>query len=71
MTWKRPVSRVRGASAGVGAPETHNANNRMAELWRRLGWDAPTPLPDGLSCGELAPGTPVAIGEPLFPRLHE
>ena len=44
---------------------------RMAELWRRLGWDAPTPLPDGLSWGELAPGTPVASGPPLFPRLDE
>ena len=44
---------------------------RMAELWRRLGWDAPTPLPEGLSWVGLAPGTPVASGSPLFPRLDE
>ncbi len=42
---------------------------RTAELWRRLGWDAPTPLSDGLSWGGLAPGTPVSSGPPLFPRL--
>ena len=29
---------------------------RMAELWRRLGWDAPTPLSEGLSWGCLAAG---------------
>ena len=44
---------------------------RMTELWRRLGWDAPTPLSDGLSWGGLAPGAPVASGEPLFPRLAD
>ena len=42
---------------------------RMAELWRRLGWDAPIPLSEGLSWGCLAPGTPVTPGPPLFPRL--
>ena len=29
---------------------------RMAELWRRLGWDAPTPLPEGLSWGRARAG---------------
>ena len=43
---------------------------RTAELWRRLGWDAPAALSEGLSWGGLAPGAPVASGEPLFPRLE-
>ncbi len=41
---------------------------RTAELWRRLGWDPPAPLGDGLTWGRLVPGTPVVDGEPLFPR---
>jgi len=41
---------------------------RMAELWRRLGWQPPEPLQDGLSWGGLRPGTPVTVGPPLFPR---
>jgi methionyl-tRNA synthetase len=41
---------------------------RMAELWRRLGWQPPAALREGLSWGQLRPGTPVVAGEPLFPR---
>jgi methionyl-tRNA synthetase len=41
---------------------------RLAELWRRLGWKPSEPLRDGLSWGQLQPGTPVVAGEPLFPR---
>ena len=41
---------------------------RTAELWRRLGWQPPEPLRDGLAWGQLSPGTPVTPGEPLFPR---
>ena len=41
---------------------------RMAELWRRLGWQPPKSLKDGLSWGKLQPGTTVNAGPPLFPR---
>ena len=41
---------------------------RMAKLWHRLGWQPPAPLQDGLSWGELRPGTQVVSGPPLFPR---
>ncbi len=41
---------------------------RMAELWRRLGWHPPSPLKDGLTWGALEPGTAVVPGPPLFPR---
>jgi len=41
---------------------------QMAELWRRLGWQAPASLPDGLSWGLLQPGAQVVAGPPLFPR---
>jgi methionyl-tRNA synthetase len=41
---------------------------RMAKLWHRLGWQPPAPLQDGLSWGELLPGTQVVSGPPLFPR---
>jgi methionyl-tRNA synthetase len=41
---------------------------RMAELWRRLGWRPPASLRDGLGWGELQAGTRVAAGPPLFPR---
>ena len=42
---------------------------RMGELWRRLGWEAPTALSEGLGWGGLEPGSPVTPGPPLFPRL--
>jgi methionyl-tRNA synthetase len=41
---------------------------QMAELWRRLGWQATAPLRDGLSWGLLQPGAQVVAGPPLFPR---
>ncbi len=41
---------------------------RIAELWHRLGWRPPTPLKQGLTWGELQPGTPVVSGPPLFPK---
>ncbi len=44
---------------------------RMAELWRRLGWQPPILLKDGLSWGSLQPGTQVIPGPPLFPREVE
>jgi methionyl-tRNA synthetase len=43
---------------------------RMRELWRRLGWQPPTPLRDGLSWGSLQPGSTVVAGPPLFPRVE-
>jgi methionyl-tRNA synthetase len=42
---------------------------RTAELWRRLGWQPPEPLKDGLVWGELEPGSLVVAGPPLFPRI--
>jgi methionyl-tRNA synthetase len=45
-------------------------SERMAELWRRLGWQPPGRLSEALSWGGLTPGTPVAPGPPLFPRLE-
>lgn len=41
---------------------------QMAELWRRLGWQAAEPLSDGLQWGKLQPGSLVSSGPPLFPR---
>jgi methionyl-tRNA synthetase len=41
---------------------------RMAELWRRLGWQPPEPLHTALAWGLLAPGSQIISGEPLFPR---
>jgi methionyl-tRNA synthetase len=41
---------------------------RIAELWRRLGWQPPASLRDGLQWGGLRPGAAVASGPPLFPR---
>jgi len=41
---------------------------RMSELWRRLGWQPPTPLKHGLAWGALQPGMAVVPGPPLFPR---
>ena len=41
---------------------------RMAELWRRLGWKHPAQLGSSLDWGLLRPGEPVTPGPPLFPR---
>lgn len=41
---------------------------KTAELWRRLGWQAPEDLRAGLAWGLLRPGSKVVTGEPLFPR---
>jgi methionyl-tRNA synthetase len=41
---------------------------RVSELWRRLGWQPPETLREGLRWGGLQPGTPVVEGPPLFPR---
>jgi methionyl-tRNA synthetase len=41
---------------------------RMVELWRRLGWQPPASLADGLDWGKLQPGARVVSGPPLFPR---
>jgi methionyl-tRNA synthetase len=41
---------------------------RMAELWRRLGWQPPGALHEGLRWGALQPGSAVVTGPPLFPR---
>ena len=41
---------------------------RMAELWRQLGWKPPEPLRDGLQWGGLQPGTEVVPGSALFPK---
>jgi methionyl-tRNA synthetase len=41
---------------------------RMAELWRRLGWTPPERLGDALAWRELQPGPEVMTGPPLFPR---
>ncbi|MDP6779728.1 MAG: class I tRNA ligase family protein, partial [Candidatus Latescibacteria bacterium] len=42
---------------------------RMAELWRRLGWQPSDRLSEALSWGGLKPCSPVAPAPPLFPRL--
>ena len=44
---------------------------RVGELWRRLGWQAPARLQDGLDWGTLQPGARVTSGPPLFPREVE
>lgn len=41
---------------------------KTAELWRRLGWQPPRPLRDGLEWGLLVGRTAVTSGPPLFPR---
>jgi methionyl-tRNA synthetase len=41
---------------------------RMVELWRRLGWQPPENLRDGLRWGSLQPGTEIVAGPPLFPK---
>jgi methionyl-tRNA synthetase len=41
---------------------------RIAELWRRLGWQPPQTLRDGLKWGELQPGSKIVSGPPLFPK---
>ncbi|MBN1581972.1 MAG: methionine--tRNA ligase [Anaerolineae bacterium] len=42
---------------------------RMAELWRRLGWQPPAALHQALGWGNLQPGMPVVAGPPLFPKV--
>ena len=42
---------------------------KTAELWRRLGWQAPADLLDGLAWGGLRPGSVVAGGEPLYLKI--
>ena len=42
--------------------------DRMAEVFHRVGWEIPAAIGDGLSWGQLQPGTPVIAGSPLFPR---
>ncbi len=44
---------------------------RMAELWRRLRWQAPTHLAEALNSEQLLSGTCVVGGPPLFPRYPE
>ena len=41
---------------------------RIAELWRRLGWQPSDNLRDGLQWGGLRPGAQVIEGPPLFPK---
>jgi len=41
---------------------------RTEELWRRLGWQPPKKLHEGLKWGGLQPGSAVGSGPPLFPR---
>lgn len=41
---------------------------KMSELWRRLNWQPPATLAEGLAWGGLEPGTPVTAGPPLFPK---
>jgi len=41
---------------------------RVAEIWHSLGWQTPDSLKDGLTWGQLEPGTPIVTGPPLFPR---
>jgi methionyl-tRNA synthetase len=44
--------------------------DRTAELWRRLGWQPPIDLREGLHWGSWQPGSRVETGEPLFPRIE-
>jgi methionyl-tRNA synthetase len=41
---------------------------RIAELWRRLGWQPSNSPRDGLQWGGLQPGAQVIEGPPLFPK---
>jgi methionyl-tRNA synthetase len=41
---------------------------RTAELWRRLGWQPPERLDEGLTWGGVAPGAAAMAGALLFPR---
>ena len=41
---------------------------KSAEIWRRLGWQAPEDLSRGLAWGGWQPGSPVQAGDGLFPR---
>jgi methionyl-tRNA synthetase len=44
---------------------------KALEVWRRLGWQPGELLHEGLAWGGLKPGSAVAGGEPLFPRIEE
>jgi methionyl-tRNA synthetase len=44
------------------------SDGRTGELWRRLGWQPPERLGEGLSWGGLQPWASVVLGPPLFPR---
>ena len=43
---------------------------KCAEIWQRLGWDAPDAPGDGLRWGGWQPGSTVTVGTPLFPRIE-
>jgi methionyl-tRNA synthetase len=43
---------------------------RISVLWQRLGWQPGETLADGLHWGGWQPGSPVTVGEPLFPRVE-
>ena len=43
---------------------------RMAEVFRRLGWTPPERLSDGLAWGLWQPGSQVSTGDPLFPHIE-
>ncbi len=41
---------------------------RAEEIWRRLGWQPPAALQEGLAWGAWQPGSLATAGDPLFPR---
>jgi methionyl-tRNA synthetase len=43
---------------------------KTAELLRRVGWDQPIAFEDARGWGALQPGSKVASGDPLFPRVE-
>jgi methionyl-tRNA synthetase len=44
---------------------------KAGEVWRRLGWQPPAVLADGLAWGGLRPGSAVVSAAPLFPRMED